>query len=209
MTELTLYTHPYSRGRVVRWVLEELGVDYNVEVKEFGTSIKAPDYLALNPMGKVPTLVHGEAIVTEVGAICTYLADRFAEKGLAPAIDDPVRATYLRWLFFMAGPFEMATSAIAYGWNIDADNAPAVSCGFPDSTVEALASALEKGPYICGERFTAADILVSSYIGWEMMLQKNLPERPVFLEYVQRMEARPAAQRANELDDALVAEINT
>lgn len=207
MAELVLYTHPYSRGRVVRWMLEELGVDYAVEVKEFGGSIKHPDYLAINPMGKVPAIVHGDAVVTEVGAICTYLADRFPAQGLAPALDDPLRGAYLRWMFFMVGPFEMATSSIAYGWKIDADNAPALSCGFPDNTIEALASALQRGPYICGEQFTAADVLISSYIGWEIM-QKHLPERPIFVDYVQRMEARPAAQRANELDDALVATIS-
>src|SRR5690625_6894985 len=97
MAELVLYTHPYSRGRVVRWMLEELGVDYAVEVKEFGGSIKHPDYLAINPMGKVPAIVHGDAVVTEVGAICTYLADRFPAQGLAPALDDPLRGAYLRW----------------------------------------------------------------------------------------------------------------
>src|SRR5690625_2285120 len=187
MAELVLYTHPYSRGRVVRWMLEELGVDYAVEVKEFGGSIKHPDYLAINPMGKVPAIVHGDAVVTEVGAICTYLADRFPAQGLAPALDDPLRGAYLRWMFFMVGPFEMATSSIAYGWKIDADNAPALSCGFPDNTIETLASALQNGPYICCEQVIAADLLVSCFIGLEL-LQMQQTDRCTFYVYVLRVD---------------------
>src|SRR5690625_5735984 len=119
-------------------MLEELGVDYAVEVKEFGGAIKHPDYLAINPMGKVPAIVHGDAVVTEVGAICTYLADRFPAQGLAPAVDDPLRGADVRWLFFMVGPVEMATAAMAYGGEIDVDNAPARGGGFPDKTREEL-----------------------------------------------------------------------
>src|SRR5690554_6509332 len=102
MAELTLYTHPYSRGRIVRWMLEEVGVPYDVQVKEYGGSIKAPDYLAINPMGKVPAIKHGSLVVTEVAAICAYLADHFSEKGLAPTLDSAERGTYYRWMFFVA-----------------------------------------------------------------------------------------------------------
>jgi glutathione S-transferase len=202
MSELTFYTHPYSRGRIARWMLEEVGVPYNVEVKEW-TAMKEPDYLAINPMGKVPTLKHGNAIVTEVAAICAYLADRFPEKGLAPAPNSLERGAYYRWLFFVAGPLEMATTAKAYAWRIDADNVAAVGCGYIADTINTLEGALKNSPYLCGGSFTAADLLASSYLGWEMM-QNNLEERPVFVEYVQRLEARPAARRANELDDALL-----
>jgi glutathione S-transferase len=205
MAELTFYTHPYSRGRIVRWMLEELGVDYDVEVKESGGSIKAPDYLAINPMGKVPAIKHGNVIVTEVVAICAYLADHFAEKKLAPEPRGAERGAYYRWLFFVAGPLEMACTAKAYDWRIDAENIEAVGCGYIGHVANALELALQNRPYICGDSFTTADVVAASYIGWEMM-HKNLEERPVFREYVDRVCARPAAQRANELDDALMAE---
>lgn len=203
MAELTLYTHPWSRGRIVRWILEELGVDYDVVVKEFGGTMKAPDYLAINPMGKVPALVHGNTVVTEVAAICTYLADRFPQGHLAPALDSPERGTFCRWMFFIAGPFEMAATATKYGWTINRDNAQAVGCGLTPDTVTTLESALQQGPYLCGTQFTAADILAACSLGW-FMEQKVVAPRPVFREYVDRLQKRPAAIRANALDDALV-----
>lgn len=202
MQELTLYTNPNSRGRVVRWMLEELSVPYQLKVLEYGSAMKSADFLALNPMGKVPVLTHGNVVVTEAAAICAYLADHFANKGLAPKLDSPERGTYYRWLFFAAGPFEMATSAKAYEWRIDDDNAPAVGCGTYQSTVDALETALAKGPYLCGEQFTAADIYVGSQIIWGMMF-KTLDERPAFKAYADRLQAREAAVRANVLDDAL------
>lgn len=204
MSKIKFYSNPMSRGRVVRWMLEELAVPYELEILEFGQSIKSPDYLAINPMGKVPAIKHGDIIVTEVAAICAYLADQFPEKKLAPPPQSAERGAYYRWLFFMAGPFEMSTSAKAYGWRIDENNAPAVGCGRIGDAADVLESVLQKGPYICGEQFTAADIVVSSYVGWEMM-QKNLEPRPAFEAYVARTEARPAAKRANQLDDALLA----
>lgn len=206
MDDLTLYTHPYSRGRIVRWMLEELGVDYQVELKEYGGSIKAPDYLAINPMGKVPAITHGSVVVTEVAAICAYLADQFPEKGLAPAQQSPERGAYYRWMFFVAGPVEMASTAKTYHWKIDSQNVSAVGCGLPEDTENTLELALQNGPYICGKQFTAVDVLAASYIGWQLM-QKTLDDRPVFREYFERLSARPAAKRANELDDALMVEV--
>lgn len=197
-----------SRGRVVRWMLEELATPYDTRILGFEGAMKTPDYLAINPMGKVPAIQHGDVVVTEVAAICTYLADQFPEKGLAPPVDGPERGPYYRWLFFMAGPFEMATSAKAYGWRIDDDNVQAVGCGRLDDVIWTLEQALSKGPYICGDQFTAADMLVSSYLWWEM-IQKNLPPNEVFQEYTNRMESRPAAKRANQLDDELVEQMNT
>ena len=203
MSELTLYTHPMSRGRVVRWMLEEVGIPYTVETMEFGQDIKAPEYLAINPMGKVPAIKHGNTIVTEVAAICAYLADQFPDKKLAPPAASPERGDYYRWLFFMAGPFEMATSALAYGWKIDSSNAQSVGCGHVENSINTLEKVLGRTPYICGDTFSAADVLVSSYLWWETM-QKNIPPNRVFQEYIQRTESRPAAKRANELDDALL-----
>ncbi|MGM0570554.1 glutathione S-transferase family protein [Marinobacter sp.] len=207
MSELTFYTNPMSRGRVVRWMLEELAIPYDLKVMAFGPGMKTPEYLAINPMGKVPAIRHGDMVVTEVAAICAYLADRFPEKQLAPAVNSPERGPYYRWLFFMAGPFEMATSAKAYDWRIDDDNVQAVGSGRLDDVIQTLEQTLAKGPYICGEQFTAADVLVSSYLWWEMM-QKNLPSRQVFQDYVNHMESRPAAKRANQLDDELAEQMN-
>lgn len=202
MSEITFYTHPMSRGRVVRWMLEEIGVPYTVETMQFGPEMKTPEYLAINPMGKVPAIKHGNTVVTEVAAICAYLADQFPEKNLAPPPHSMERGPYYRWLFFMAGPFEMATSALAYGWKIDSSNAQAVGCGRVEDSVNTLEKVLGQNPYICGGHFTAADVLVSSYLWWETM-QKNIPQNEVFQDYIKRTESRPAAQRANELDDAL------
>lgn len=207
MSELTFYTHPMSRGRVVRWMLEEIGVPYTVETMQFGPEMKIPEYLAINPMGKVPAIKHGNTVVTEVAAICAYLADQFPEKNLAPPPHSMERGPYYRWLFFMAGPFEMATSALAYGWKIDSSNVQAVGCGRVEDSVNTLEKVLGQSPYICGDHFTAADVLVSSYLWWETM-QKNIPQNEVFQDYIKRTENRPAAQHANELDDALAEQMS-
>jgi len=203
MSNLTLYTNPYSRGRIARWMLEEIGEPYNVEVMEYGGSIKSPEYLRINPMGKVPALVHGDVVVTEVAAICTYLADRFPEKNLAPSPGSPERGAYYRWLFFAAGPLELAMTAISYDWEIDAKMAQSVGCGLVRDTLSTLEQALTDTPFICGEQFTAADVLLASSIGFFIM-QKQLEPRPAFTQYVERAQGREAAKRANQLDDALV-----
>ena len=202
MQPITLYTNPNSRGRIIRWLLEELNVPYEVKVLQYGSEIKAAAFLALNPMGKVPVITHGDVVVTEAAAICAYLADQFADKQLAPAFNSPARAAYYRWLFFTAGPLEMVTSAKAFGWSLNADNAQSVGCGLYQDTVNALETALANGPYICGEQFSAADVYVGSHIEWGMMFD-TLEKRPAFTEYVQRLQQRPAAIKANQLDDAL------
>lgn len=205
MAAMTLYTNPWSRGRIVRWMLEEIGVEYDVEIKEYGSSIKSADFLAINPMGKVPALVHGDVVVTEVAAICAYLADRFPQSNLAPAAGSAARGVYYRWLFFIAGPFEMATTATTYEWPINSENAAVVGCGLIPDSINAMEKALMNGPYICGEQFTAVDVLAASNLGWYIE-QKILEPRAIFSEYVQRLQNRPAAIRANALDDALVTE---
>lgn len=207
MSELTFYTNPMSRGRVVRWMLEELAIPYKTEVMSYGPDLKTPDYLAINPMGKVPAIKHGDTVVTEVSAICAYLADRFPDKGLAPPVNSPERGAYYRWLFFIAGPFEMATTAKAFDWRIDDSNVQAVGCGRLEDVIRSLEHALSTGPYICGDQFTAADVLVSSYLWWGTM-QKNLPPNAIFQEYTDRMESRPASKKANQLDDELAEQLN-
>jgi glutathione S-transferase len=203
MQNLTLYTNPQSRGRIARWMLEELEIPYETEVMEYGT-FKSPEYLAINPMGKVPAIRHGDTVVTEVSAICAYLADRFPKRGLAPAPDSAERGTYYRWLFYAAGPLEMAITTKAFGWEIDEEKATSAGCGLYQTAIDTLEQAVSKArPWLCGEQFTAADVVVASNLGLYMMM-KMMEPRPVFEEYVKRAEARPAAVRANEKDDALV-----
>ncbi len=203
--EIVFYTHPQSRGRIVRWMLEEVGQPYRTEVLGYGEDMKSPAYLAINPMGKVPAIVHRGVVVTEAAAICGYLADAFPQAGLAPAQDDPLRGSYFRWLFFAAGPVEAAVSAKAFGLLAPPDKAGMVGYG----SFERMADTLEKAaadaaPWLLGERFSAADVYLGSQVLWGTMF-KTLPERPAFAEYAARLRARPAWQRAAALDDALAA----
>lgn len=200
MNELVFYTHPQSRGRIAHWMLEEIGLPYETVWLEFGPAMKSAEYLAVNPMGKVPALKHGGALITETAAICTYLADRFPEKNLAPAVDSPARADYLRWLFFAAGPLELAVTAKALGWQVPEGKSGFVGFGSYDATINAVETALAPGPYICGEQFTAADVYVGSQLGWGMMFG-TVEKRPLFEEYVARLYARPAALQAVRLNE--------
>jgi len=202
--EIVFYTNPMSRGRIVRWMLEELGQPYRTEVLDYGTTMKAPAYLAINPMGKVPAVAWRGVVVTECAAICAWLADAFPEAGLAPAFDDPARGTWLRWLFFAAGPLEAAVTAKSLGLLAPADKAMQAGYGSFDDAVATLETAVAKGPYILGDRFSAADVYVGSQIIWGLMF-KTLPERPAFQAYAERLSTRPAAVRAREIDDALIA----
>ncbi len=207
--EIVFYTNPQSRGRIVRWMLEELGQPYRTEVLGYGTSMKAADYLAINPMGKVPAITHRGVVVTEGAAVCAYLADAYPEAGLAPAFDDPARGTYLRWMFFAAGPVEAAVTAKSLDLLPPADKAGTVGYGSYDQTVDALETAVSgPGPWILGDRFSAADVYVGSQIAWGLMF-KTLPDRDAFKAYAGRIMSRPAAIRAREIDDALIAAAQT
>ncbi|MFN3387419.1 MAG: glutathione S-transferase family protein [Allosphingosinicella sp.] len=200
---LTFYTNPMSRGRIVRWMLEEVGHPYETVVLDYGTTMKAPDYLAINPMGKVPAIDHNGTIVTEAAAICAYLADAFQDAGLAPPPGNPKRGPYYRWLFFAAGPVEAAVTAKSLGLLAPPDKKAMAGYGSFEEAIDCLEGAVRDGPYICGEQFTAADVYVGSQIGWGMMFG-SIDRRPAFEDYFARLQARPAAQRANELDDALM-----
>ena len=202
--ELVFYTNPMSRGRMVRWMLEEVGAPYRVEVLEYGGSMKSADYLALNPMGKVPAIRHGDATVTECAAICAYLADAFPQAGLAPPTD--ARGDYYRWLFFAAGPLESATTNRMLGFEATAEQEMSVGYGNLATVIDALETAVAGGSYVAGERFTAADVYVGSHIGWGMGMMKTIDERPVFVDYWGRVSEREAHRRANALDDALMPE---
>lgn len=193
------YTHPQSRGRVARWMLEETGVPYETKIVEYGPDgMKAPAYLAINPMGKVPALQHRGHVVTENAAICAYLADAFPQAGLAPAPDDPDRADYLRWLFFVAGPLEAAVLSIIGKAQIDPRMA---GYGRVEDVVDTLDQLLSGRSFIAGDRFTAADLMTAAYLGWYMDF-KLLEPRPSFEAYVTKHRQRAAALRAQQLDDA-------
>ncbi|CAA9345396.1 MAG: Glutathione S-transferase [uncultured Microvirga sp.] len=200
--ELTLYTHPMSRGRVARWMLEEIGQPYRAEMLDFGTTMKAPAYLAVNPMGKVPALRHGEVVVTETAAICAYLADAFPQAGLAPAPGDRLRGAYYRWLFFAAGPLEAAATNKAMGFVLPEGKQGMAGYGSFAAVMDAVDAALARGDYLVGDGFTAADLYLGSHLGWGMMFG-TVEKRPAFERYVGRINARRAAKRANEIDDAL------
>jgi glutathione S-transferase len=199
--DLIFYTNPMSRGRVVRWMLEEVGAPYETKILDYATSLKAPEYLAINPMGKVPAIVHRGKAVTETAAICAYLADAFPEAGLAPPLND--RADYYRWLFFTAGPVEAAFSNKAAGFIPDADKQRMFGYGSYDLAIDAFESAVRGKEFVAGGRFSAADVYVGSMLAF-MMGFKLMEPRPVFSEYVERLEARPAWKRAKEIDDALI-----
>jgi glutathione S-transferase len=201
--DLVFYTHPMSRGRIVRWMLEEVGRPYRTEILDYGTTMKAPAYLAINPMGKVPAIRHGDMVVTEAAAICAYLADVFPEAGLAPPPGDRSRGLYYRWLFFAAGPLESALSNKAFGFEVPADRRGMIGYGSVEDVVNALEYAVSQSDYVAGDRFTAADVYVGSHIGWGMAFG-TMEKRPAFERYWQRLAERPAAVRAREIDEALV-----
>ncbi|CAD7031872.1 glutathione S-transferase family protein [Pseudorhizobium halotolerans] len=202
--ELILYTNPMSRGRIARWMLEEVGVPYRREVLTFGGTMKGADYLRLNPMGKVPTLVHGDSIVTECPAICAYLADAFPQAGLAPPQRE--RAHYYRWLFFAAGPLEAAVSNRALGFQVPEDRRVMIGYGSYAEVIETLENALTDRSYIAGSSFTAADVYVGSHLMWGMQFG-SIDKRPAFEAYVRHLHDRPAHLRATELDDADMKEL--
>jgi glutathione S-transferase len=205
MTDLIFYTNPQSRGRIVRWMLEETGADYETVVLGYKDSMKGADYLAINPMGKVPAIKHGDTVVTEAAAICAYLADAFPDAGLAPPVGSQLRGTYYRWLFFAAGPVEAAVTNKALKVEVSDEQQAFVGYGTFETTVDNLENALRPGPYICGDQFTAADLYLGSQIGYGMMFG-SIDKRPIFEEYFGRLQARPATIRAAQLDDALMAE---
>ena len=202
--ELVLYTNPMSRGRAVRWMLEETGQPYRAELLEYGSTMKAPDYLAINPMGKVPALRHGTTVVTEASAICAYLADAFPQAGLAPPPGDRQRGAYYRWLFFAAGPIEAAIVDKALGLTVPAERKMMVGYGSMDDTLDAVEAAVAAGGYLAGDHFTAADLYVASQLGFGLMF-KMIENRPVLAAYAARMSDRPAQKRAAAADDALIA----
>lgn len=201
--EIVFYTNPASRGRIVRWMLEEVGEPYRTEIIEYGPAMKGPTYLAINPMGKVPALLHGETVITESAAICAYLADAFPAAGLAPPPGDRLRGPYYRWLFFAAGPIEAATSNQALGFVVPEGRARMLGYGTYGDVLDALERALDQPGYLLGARFSAADVYLGSQVGFSMQFGM-LEKRPAFERYWQRISSRPAAIRARAIDDAIM-----
>lgn len=205
MAELTFYTNPMSRGRIVRWMLEETGAPYETRVLQYGTEMKAADYLAVNPMGKVPAIRHGDVVVTECAAICAYLADAFPEAGLAPDANSAERGPYYRWLFFGAGPVEAAVTNGSMGVTTGTPEIMGrVGYGSLPLVLDALQGLLADRDYVLGDRFSAADVYLGAQIAWGLQFG-TMDERPGFRAYADRVQSRPAAIRAREIDDALMA----
>jgi len=205
MPNLTLYHASPSRSSVALWMLEETGQPYDINLLSLsaGDNMK-PDYLAINPMGKVPALKHGDTVITELAAICTYLADEFPDKKLNVPIGTPKRGVYLKWLFFGPGCLEPAVIDRASPRKEEARRAM-LGYGDFDTTMNVLAKAIEKGPWLMGDQFTAADVVIGANVRWGMIF-KMIPERREFVDYAARIAARPAAQRAEAKDKELAAQ---
>jgi glutathione S-transferase len=202
MADLTLYHIAPSRSSVVLWMLEEIGEPYDIHLLSMkkGTN-REPAYLAVNPMGKVPALRHRDVIITEAAAICTYLADAFPQAGLNIPLDDPRRGPYLKWLFFGPGVLESAVMDRAFP-RAGAARREALGYGDFDTTMNVVANAVTPGPFLMGDRFTAADVVIGANLRWGMMY-KMIPERKEFSDYVARFADRPAAKRAQAKDEEL------
>ena len=203
MADLIFFTNPQSRGRIVRWMLEEVGVPYETEIIPYD-QMKSERYLAVNPMGKVPAIRHGGHVVTEGAAICAYLADIFPQAGLGPRADE--KPDYYRWMFYAAGPVEAAVSNQAMGWIPTPDRERMFGYGNFDKVVSVLDELFSLRDYVCGERFTAADVYVGSQIMFPMQFGM-MPERESFLRYRERLQARDAYKRATEIDERLIEEL--
>lgn len=199
--DLIFYTNPMSRGRIVRWMLEEVGAPYETVLLDYASTLKEATYLAINPMGKIPAIVHRGRVVTECAAICAYLADAFPEAGLAPPTTD--RSDYYRWLFFAAGPVEQAIMDKAMGLAPTEQQQRLAGYGNLDLVVDVLEKAVATHPYIIGDCFSAADVYVGSQLGWGVQFG-TLPKRDAFVAYIARVTGRDAYKRATGIDDALM-----
>lgn len=200
---LKFYTNPMSRGQIARWALHEAGADYDQVLLEYDTTMKADDYLRINPMGKVPAIAHDGKIVTEGAAICAYLAEAFPDAGLAPKAEE--RADYFRWLFFAAGPLEAAITNRSMGFEVAPDKERMAGYGNYDRVVDVLDAKLQADDYVCGARFTMADVYVGAQVVWGTQFG-TLPDRDALVAYASRVTDREPYRAAKAVDDALIAE---
>ena len=206
MQKLTLYTNPHSRGGMVRWMLEECGADYDTVAVRFGADMKAPAYRAINPMGKVPALTHGDTVLTETVAIITWLAERYPEKAFIPAAGSDARGEYYRWLCF-ALHLEYAAIDRKRAIENSEEQRTAIGYGDFDTAFAVLQERLRGREYLIGDRFSALDLYYSGLLQWFIQRAQVLPADSVYLDYMNRHLARPAHQRAVALDEALLAEM--
>lgn len=204
MSEIIFYHNPMSRGQIIRWMLEEIGAPYDTEILDYASSMKGDEYRAINPMMKVPAIVHNGRVVTECAAICAYLADAFPEAGLGPREEE--KADYYRWLFFAAGPLEQATTNKAAGFEPTSDRQRMFGYGHYDLAINTLADHLAGHDYVCGSRFTAADVYVGSAVLWGTQFGM-LPKLDSFTAYGDRLGQREAYRRGKEEDNQLIAEM--
>jgi len=200
---IVFYTHPQSRGRTVRWMLEECGLDYQTELLEYGGSMKSADYLRINPLGKVPALQHGEQVITETAAICAYLADAFPAAQLAPP--PAQRGDYYRWLLFAAAPLEQAIIHRALGVSLSDEQRGFVGTAEVEQLAEVLASHLAGREFIAAEHFTAADVYVGAQIGFGLQFG-TLPKLEPLQAYWNRLKERSARLRSEAMDNALMSQ---
>ena len=199
--DLILYTNPQSRGQIARWMIEETGADYRQEIIEYGETMKSDEFLKINPMGKVPAIMHKGKAITECAAICAYLADTFPNANLAPAQTD--RADYYRWLFFAAGPLEAAITNRSLKIELTDEQQRTVGYGCYDKVLDVLSGAVRANDYIAGGQFSAADVYVGSHVMWGMMFG-TIEKRPEFEAYVAKLTARPAHKVASSIDSELM-----
>mgnify|MGYP001607354063 CR=1 FL=1 len=187
---LKLYSNAQSRGLVIEWLLIELGAEFEKIELAYHTEMKSESYLKINPFGKVPTLVDGDVVIYEMPAICAYLADKFFDQGLAPALDDPKRGLYFRWLFFAAGPWDAATTDRALKVEITDEQKMHIGYGNFQDTYAALIQGLEQAqPYLCGEQFTVADVFVGSMLFWQLKMAE-IESHPAIEKYLNSIKSR-------------------
>lgn len=205
MAKIDFFTNPMSRGQIARWALHEVGAEYDRHILEYGTTMNAPEYLRINPMGKVPAIVHDGNVVTECAAICAYLTDTFPDRGLMPTPSE--RANYYRWMFFAAGPVEAAITNHSAGFDPAPEKEMMFGYGSYGRVIDALDGHFNDHDYVCGDRFTGADLYVGSHVIWGMLFG-SMPKRDSLVQYSERLTARPAHMEAKAIDDALIAQAN-
>jgi glutathione S-transferase len=202
---IKLLHHPFSRAATMVWALEEAGCDYELEFVDFASNKqKEPAVRALNPMGKLPTLIDGDVVVTESAAIALYLADRYAAGRLAPALDAPERATYLRWSFYAPAVIEPGCMAKAGNWEFRASSA---GFGSYEEMLDTISHAIGDGPWLLGEQFTMADLVFGGTVSF-MVMFGMLEKRSEYIAYIERLDARPASQKAQAINQRIAAERN-
>ncbi|UOO89856.1 glutathione S-transferase family protein [Vitreoscilla massiliensis] len=207
MEKIVLYTHPQSRGRNVVWMLEECGAEYECVVLNFGEDLKTPEYLAINPMGKLPALRYGDTVITEASAIIAFLADAFPQANLAPALSDANRGAYYRWLFYTASSAEAALMEVAFQFPIQPAMRKTLGYGSMEQVIATIDGQLQQQPYLTGAHFQACDLLLAGLLMFASR-SKALTPTAAMQDYLARIMARPAFQAMNQISEAQLAQLS-